>query len=88
MTDEGYRGVTHLIYRLERGGFALLTNSLDVETKPIHDFMVTSFRCAAMHYGAITRKQHYCQAIAIKKASECNVLHFACIDLHPSFVAH
>lgn len=44
-----------------------------------------------MHYEAITRKQRYCQnaqAIGFKKASECNVLHFACIELYPSCIVH
>lgn len=44
-----------------------------------------------MHYEAITRKQRYCQnvqAIGSKKTSECDVLHFACSELHPSWIVH
>lgn len=67
-------------------------NKSDVEKNPVLKgdlFQVQA--CAVMHYEAITRKQRYCQnaqAIGFKKASECNVLHFACIELHPSCIVH
>lgn len=47
--------------------------------------------CAVMQTKLSLKKQRYCQnaqAIGFKKASECNVLHFACIELHPSCIAH